>query len=408
VKIAFLTENFHCGGLDTVLTSLVNNWPHAEDELTIVCNQSHPGCEIIQSNLSRPCRIIRHTLRLYPDVVLKTKASLFLRSGRRLLSPVWKYLFFFYYVVALRSVLRQCDADRLMVVNGGHPGGDSCRAAVVAWALFEKSKPRAIYNFHNLAVTPRWFEKWQEALIDRLLAKSSGALIGVSRACAKAMDIRPALARSGRVSYIYNGISAVPGEQAGSNVRIRTELGIPDGSPVCMMLATYEPRKGHAFLLHAFQRVARELPDAHLVVCGYGYPEEIARVRDEVERLGLSRCVHLLGFRNDAAELLRNANVLLVASQEFESFGLTSVEAMAHRVPVVATRVGGIPEVVEDGDGGVCVAPDDVEGYARNIVRFLRDREDARSQGEKGYQRYRRMFTADRMAREYAQIVRRS
>lgn len=405
VRVFFLTENTHCGGLDTFITSLVNNWPHPDDELTIICNQSHPGCAVIERNLLRACRVIRHSVRLYPEMALNTKAPV-LRSGRRLLSPILKYAFFTYYVLAFGRMLRHSGADRLMVINGGHPGGDSCRAAIIAWALFKKNKPFAVYNFHNLAVKPRWFERWQETLIDRLLGKFSKKLIAVSQACARSMENRPAFDRSNCLIYIYNGISAAPVKQPLSSCGIRMELGIPESSPVCLMLATYEPRKGHEFLLRAFEIVLTETPNTHLVICGFGYPDEIAHVQSLVERLDLFERVHLCEFRNDTATLLKQANVLLVPSQEFESFGLTSVEAMAQSVPVVATRVGGIPEVVENYDGGVCVAPNDIEGFARNIIRFLQDGEYAKTQGRKGHQRYLRLFTVDRMAKQYAEIVR--
>lgn len=405
MKIAFLTENFHRGGLDTFLVNLVNCWPAAEDELTIYCNPSHLGVGVIERALRRPCRVVRHEVALYSELVLRGRHGPAWDAWRRLISPLLKSLFFAYGVVAFGMLLRRSGADRLMVVNGGHPGGESCRAAAIGWGLCNRRRPPAIYNFHNLVVRPRWFERAQEWLIDCLLVKCSGRMIAVSRACADSAAVRPLLARCGRPGHIYNGIEPAgdPLAQAGD---LRRELDIPQDSPVCLMLATYEPRKGHRFLLEAFAGVLRRVPDARLVICGDGYPDEIAVVTDLVRRFGLEQSVHLLGFRENPADLLRQADLLVVASQQYESFGLTSVEAMALRIPVVATRMGGIPEVVADGDGGVCVSPGDVEGFTANIVKFLQNRQYAAAQGELGHQRYLRLFTAERMAREYAELIR--
>lgn len=304
----------------------------------------------------------------------------------------------------MHSIFAKWETDRLMVVNGGHPGGDTCRAAVISWRLFKRDKPSAIYNFHNLANTPSRIDRWPEKLMDRWLVSSAQVLVGVSRICAESLRRRIGDAAMSKVSYIYNGIAA-PSLTKHPAPSLREELGIPAGAPLCLMLATYEPRKGHDFLFKAFQKVIAVIPNAHLVVCGYGYPEEVERVRRLIELYDLSRHVNLQGFRSDVDAMLKQADVLLVASQVFESFGLTSVEAMANRVPVVATRVGGVPEVVADGDGGFCVEPDDVQGYADRIVAFLKDADFRQEQAEKGYQRYQRLFSAERMAKEYETLI---
>lgn len=405
MRITFLTENIHCGGLDSFLVSLVNHWPHGEDELTIVCNASHPGIDVIQSGLVRPCRIVRHTIATYPDWVLKSRKNPFLHLVRRLLSPLLRYAYFLYYLTALRALFARNRPDRLMVVNGGHPGGDTCRAAVIVWRYFAGDRNRAIYNFHNLATVPRWHEKLPEKLLDAWLLRCSRRLVGVSRICAESLRQRLGDQGMAKVGWIYNGIAAPKARTNDTALPIREELNIPPDSPLCLMLATYEPRKGHDFLLRAFQKVLAEVPNAHLLICGYGYPEEVERVKCLVDAYGLSAQVRLQGFRRDVDALISQSDLLLVASQAFESFGLTSVEAMANRVPVVATRVGGIPEVVADGDGGFCVDPQDVEGYAERIVEFLRNPSFRTEQADKGYQRYLRFFSAERMAREYASLI---
>lgn len=408
MKITFFTENTHCGGLDSFLISLIDYWPNPEDELVFICNASHPGIDIIESRLSRPCSIVRHHMHTLPDLMFKMKRNLLLRVIRRPFCFLLRYTYLLYYIGALRAILFRGEPDRLIVVNGGHPGGDTCQAAIIAWGIYASHKPRAIYNFHNLATPSRWFEKWPNKLIDKLIVSYSKTIIGVSRVCAESLRERIRDEGMGKVSWIYNGVSPPQTSTVIPAATLRQELVIPPDSPICIMLGTYEPRKGHDFLLQAFRKVVTEIPTAHLVICGYGYPEEIERVSGLVVLYGLTRHVRLQGFRRDVDAMLKQSDLLVVASQAYESFGLTSVEAMANRIPVVATRVGGIPEVVADGEGGFCVDPDDIEGYADRIVGFLKNPDFRREQAEKGYQRYRRLFSAERMAHEYAQAIRKA
>lgn len=405
MKIVFFTENTHCGGLDSFLVSLVNYWPHAEDELIFICNASHPGIEEIRKSLIRPCTVIAHHIPTYLDLVRKAGKNRILGFVRKLFSPLLRYGFFLYYIIRLRTELIKGNPDRLMVINGGHPGGDTCRAAIISWGIFAKRHPHAIYNFHNLASIPRWLEKWPDKVIDFFVEKYSTAIVGVSRVCAESLQNRMSERAMKKVFWIYNGISAPAIAATPHAVSLRAELGFPSDSLLCLMLATYEPRKGHDFLLRAFQKVVAEIPSARLLICGYGYPDEIERVKNLVAQYGLSGQVSLHGFRRDIDFLLEQSDLLLVASQAFESFGLTSVEAMARRVPVVATKVGGIPEVVVDGEGGYCVEPDDVIGYAKIMVNFLCNPEVRKLQGEMGYRRYKAHFAAERMAEQYAKAV---
>ncbi len=399
MKILLFTEIFDCGGVDTFIVNLINSWPVNDDEFVIVANSNYPGLKVIEETLTRPCEVVRHTELIYSNIT----GGFILKSLKKISSPVLRYLFIAYNVLSLRSVLLNVKADVLMVLNGGYPGGDSCRAAAISWGLFS-GKPKSIHNFHNIAHKSTWHSSIQERLVDGLLSKYTSQFVTVSNAAAKSISLRPVIARRCITSYIHNGLAITP-----SNfipvVNIRDEIGILSTTPLCLMLGTYEPRKGHYFLLKAFKEVLKKMPNAHLLICGYGFPHEIVQVKEYVKELYLENQVHLMGFRRDISHLLANADVLVVASQAYESFGYTSVEAMAHKVPVVATDVGGIPEVVVNGEGGYCVVSSDIHAYARAIVKLLKDKTLRNEQGERGYIRYLNNFSAEVMSKKYAELI---
>lgn len=400
MRIAIFTEIFNSGGVDTFVANLITHWPVDGDEFVVIANRDYPGLRVIEALSSGRPEVIRHDVRLYARPLI---AGGLIAVVMRALAPLLRYVTIAYNVVALRGVLARADADILMVVNGGYPGGDSCRAASISWGLFSGNR-RSIHNFHNLAQRPAWYARLQEATLDRLVCRFTRCFVTVSHAAAESMAVRPTVVGHSLIRYIYNGINRST-SSAVSSSDIRREFDIPATAPLCLMLGTYEPRKGHRFLLEAFRVVRESVPDAHLLVCGYGSEREVARVRQHVRDFRLDAHVHLANFRTDTSDLIGAADVLVVASQCYESFGLTSVEAMAHRVPVVATDVGGIPEVVVNGEGGYCVGRDDLASYARRIVELLTNEEQRRDQGDRGFRRYQAMFTAQRMAADYFALV---
>ena len=400
MRILLFTEIFNCGGVDTFIINLINNWPTKDDSFVIIANSNYPGLRIIEEKLTRPCAVIRHRVLIYSNIL---SGSFILKVVRKIASPLLRYLLIVYNIWAFRKLLLQTKADALMVINGGYPGGDSCRAVAIAWGMFS-GKPKSIHNFHNIVQKAPWHSSLQERMVDWLLCKYTSQFVTVSRAASESISLRPLIAGRNITGYIHNGLAVTP-NTAERGESIRDEIGISSSDPLCLMLGTYEPRKGHYFLLKAFKKVLEEVPNAHLLICGYGVPHEIKQVSGYVGELQLRDHVHLMDFRKDISPLLDSSDVLVVASQAYESFGFTSVEAMAHKVPVVATAVGGIPEVVINGEGGYCVDRRDVDTYARYIALLLKDEVLRKEQGERGYNRYRTLFTAEIMASKYANII---
>jgi len=400
LKILLFTEIYDCGGVDTFIINLVNSWPRKEDHFVIVANEDYPGLSIVENKMSRSSEVIRHNIRSYQKIFIRNRLVNILK---KIASPLLRYIFILVTILSLRKILLKSKADILMVINGGYPGGDSCRAASISWGFFS-GKPEAIHNYHSTVQKAAWHSTMQECMVDWLLCKYTNQFVTVSRAAAESMSFRPMIFSKNITSYIHNGLDVVPDASVpGKN--IRDELGISNTAPLCLMLSTYDSGKGHFFLFKAFAKVLEEVPEAHLLICGYGLPHEIKQVNGYVRDMQLTEHIHLMGFRTDISHLLDNSEVLVVASQVNESFGFTSVEAMAHKVPVVATNIGGIPEVVVNGEGGYCIGNNDVDSYARHIVLLLKDEDLRKEQGERGYKRYRDFFTAETMASGYAKIL---
>lgn len=163
--------------------------------------------------------------------------------------------------------------------------------------------------------------------------------------------------------------------------------------PTVLFVGGLEPRKGLEYLLHAMEHVIDDLPDARLIAVGktgFRGTDEWAWFEKLADRLGIAERMEfhesvdqqvLLGFYSECD--------VLVLPSKTEGWGLSLMEAMACGKPVVASRVGGIPELVRDGTDGILVRPGDVRGLADSITKLLRDPELRREMGLRGKERVR-------------------
>lgn len=192
------------------------------------------------------------------------------------------------------------------------------------------------------------------------------------------------------VTTVHNGVAGLVHPSAGS--AIRAELGLDARDVVAVMVAVLRPSKGHQVALKAVAQLRRVHPELRLVIVGDG-PSW-----DEISELAwpLGDGAMLTGHRDDVLSVLDAAD-LLVHPAEFDAFPTALLEAMAARVPIVATAVGGIPEIVDDGTTGVLIgAPPTAEELAAALRPLVARAELRRSLGEAGRVRFEAEFTAQR------------
>lgn len=177
----------------------------------------------------------------------------------------------------------------------------------------------------------------------------------------------------GHSEVLVHGIDlAVASARPASRAEVRAEFGFDASTPVVVVVANHRVEKGWDILLAAARRVVDRLPEARFQGVGHGTLEEHHRA--EVERLGLSESVLLLGFRSDVDRLLVGADVFALGSRQ-EGLPVAVMEALAKGVPVVAPSVGGLPLAVTDGRSGLLVAPEDPVALADALLQVLTDHE---------------------------------
>lgn len=400
-KICFYLESYYVGGLDTFTIDLLNNWPNKNDELVLICNKSHTAVNLYRKRFLNPnISLVLHDLPMVPEKQNKLIEIFGTGLIYKIFSVALQYTLFIYYVLFSFRILNLKKYDKLMIINGGYPAGPSCRAISIAWGM--NTGRKSVHNFHNYAVRPKRIVGLLENLIDRLVCKNTSCFVSVSKSCAASIRNRASISSFDNIKYIYNGIN---NQILKPNASIKKELSIDESAKICLILATYEKRKGHGFLFEAFKIVTDEFPNTVLICCGYGTVNELLSMKELVLGMGLEKKIFVLGFRQDAMELLAQADILLIASQEFESFGLTAVEAMKYKKVIVSTNVGGLSEVIKNNEGGYLFDATDLTGYANKTIELLNNPNLRFEQGEFGYNRYIENFQVERVANEYFQLI---
>jgi glycosyltransferase involved in cell wall biosynthesis len=204
-----------------------------------------------------------------------------------------------------------------------------------------------------------------------------------------------------RITVIYNGQEVLPPIGVEEKQRLRDELGLKKDEKVVGVVGSLYPVKGHKYLLDAIPQILKIHPHTTFLIVGRGELE--LPLKEEVNRCALQNRVRFLGFRDDVSALLSIMDVFVLPSLS-EGLSIALLEAMAAGKPVIATNVGGNPELVVDGETGFSVPPRDVDALAAKLCLILEDTDYARNLGENGRKRVQEKFSLQAMANNYQQL----
>lgn len=248
------------------------------------------------------------------------------------------------------------------------------RAAIALGSIGHR-RPYVVSTIHSSRVRSA-----EDRAVMRRLTPEMDRVIAVSRA------IEQKLIEEGRtgteVSVIYNGVDLQRYDHQAPCCTLREEYGLPAEGPIVGVVARLESEKGHPTLLDAWPAVLAAQPTATLLIVGEGSRRE--ELEAQARALEIAERVVFTGRREDVPAVTAALDVAVLPSYR-EAQGLVILEAMALGRPVVATRVGGIPEMVEDGVTGLLVPAHDSQALAAAIVRLLTDHSLADVIGRAGH-----------------------
>ena len=253
----------------------------------------------------------------------------------------------------------------------------------IAWLASKLTRRPCVVHIRQhiqpLKVKQYWLNK-----ADMLIAVSNGI-----REIALGAGVK-----TDRIRVAHSGIDIPRGFQ--KNDRMKSRYCLESDQPVIGIVAHLLPHKGYEYLIQAFREVRTALPKSHLLIVGEGSTNYRLELTKLIERLGLEQAITFVGFQRKVLEYISTFDVFVLPSI-YEAFGIVLLEAMAMEKPIVASRVGGIPEIVVDGISGLLVPPRDSGALASALLRLLQDEKARLEMGRAGRQRVETHFTRDGM-----------
>jgi glycosyltransferase involved in cell wall biosynthesis len=246
----------------------------------------------------------------------------------------------------------------------------------------------AISTIHGVKQRPVGVLPRLKSTIFSLSQRYCAARVIVVSDCARRAYLAHSPGMNRRVVRIYNGADLTP--SPGSGARVRRELGVKPEELLVGMLSALRPEKGHDLAIQTIALLRERFPNLRLLIVGQGaYATQIAELTAP-----LGDRVILAGLRTDVADVLDALDVCIHPSY-MDAFPTTLIEALATRVPILATAVGGIPEIIDNGQTGVLVsAPTDPGTLAGELSRLLEDPSRRKALADAGQRSYLQRFTA--------------
>ena len=243
---------------------------------------------------------------------------------------------------------------------------------------------------------PRWRERLHAWMVNHNIAHK---LVAVSERTYQIALLEGVQAE--RISVIQNGIQPMPFE-AEHRLEVRKDAGIGADDPFLLSVGRLVHVKAHEVLVSAMPAVLKEFPNAKVGICGDGVLR--GDLEAQIKSLGLEAAVKLFGAQNNVAKFLSSADVFILPSRS-EGLPIALLEAMSAGLPVIATKLEGLGEVVLDGVHGLFAPVDDPEALAEVILKLLRDPDLRARMGVSAKQRVNESYSLDRMGEQYLNLM---
>ena len=368
IVIAYVTESYQMGGVEKATATYIAHINRARFTPQLICREMTAIDPLAQEALACGARVVRtellqeHNMRALPAAI-----------------------------IGIYRIFKQLSPD---IVHVQVLGGDGARYIALAARL---AGIPVVVSIHNVVMES---DHARKSLFNKFTERAVYCYITVSENNRK-LQIEQLGRDPDHIRVIHNAINIDDFDPLTDGAPVRRELNISAHAPLIGTIARLSPQKGIDVFLKMAAALLKTHPQARFLVVGDGEVREtyLALQRE----MGLEHAVIFAGQRTDMAVCLAAMNVFVLTSR-FEPFGLVLAEAMAMKKPVVASRVGGIPEVVIEGKTGYLAASGDADEFSAYVARYLQDIELSIVHGEAGRLHVQANFSVDGMMEHLEEI----
>lgn len=291
-----------------------------------------------------------------------------------------------YDISCIPTLIKICRENEVHLIHTGSP-----RTDLVGLLVAKVLGVPIVSTLHN-SYTKTLKDKIYQVVQLRILYRFFGRVITVSEASRKFLTKNGVSSK--RIKVICNGISPKITKIDISQIHLMTDPG--RRKSLIIFVGSLIPKKGISYLINAMAQVIKKFTNVELLIVGDG--SELRRLVNQTKELGIEDFIRFTGYVDDPSKYINLANFLVLPSIS-EEFGLVLLEAMRGSKAVVATKVGGIPEVVKHDETGILVEPKSSDRLARAMLKLLQDPKKCDYMGRRGRERLLQRFTLKQMVR---------
>ena len=252
--------------------------------------------------------------------------------------------------------------------------------------------PVIIATEHSLSIRKGWMQR----KIDLFLSLHTDKIIAVSEAVRQSLVIDENISRE-KIITIANGVDFTQFRNLRDPLWVKQALGIDNGTPVIGIVGRLIKDKGHKYLIKAAELVLKKYPNVKFVVVGEGeLKQQLFEMLQEIE---IVNSFIFTGFRNDRLDYMATFTIAILSSIR-EGLPVTLLEYMALKQPIIVTRVGGMPEVIENGVSGIVVPEKNYHALAKSIIKLLGDERLRIKYGNNAWECVKNRYSQENMIRK--------
>ena len=380
--IGIITEDYWRGGVARFAINLINNWPDKDTRFIVFTNKENTILEE-QINNSTVQYVYFNFKTVNSD--MGVKRGLLKKIYRQ---TIFKYGFFITCYFTLKKLVEKYNIDSWIISNGGYPGSDLCRLACLVL-----KKKNHLFVFHSSVRKPLLAFFLLEVFLDKIIfTKNKGKVVTVSHTNKATISNRPWL-NNVDIHVIHNGI--VNSDKVFNKRHCSAER-------IVSMASTFPPYKGHEVIIKAASYLKSKGFDLQVRFYGTDFEKLIMNIKNKIKNSKYPDMFLIPGYE-DVEKVMEEADLIVVPSLAYESFGYTTVEAMAYGVPIIVSDVGGLPEVV--GDAGVICKSGDAIAWAKAVREVLTNSDLREKNIEKGLKRVKENFSIKNMTTTYRELL---
>jgi glycosyltransferase involved in cell wall biosynthesis len=394
MKIIIYYEQFSLGGVDKHLKELINNWPNKKDNITIITNKSNPGFLNIKNSIKKKIKIVYFNSWSYSLVsnFFNEKNLSYINYFISILQP----LFLIITIIKFVNLLKFYDKNCIILSNNGSYPGSWANMGIIFAAKILNFNQRAMLVHHE-ALPPRRILKLYHKIIDNILSNSITDLICVSKATLYTIKKNRHLKFDKfKCNVIYNDLKLNT-----KPTKKKLFRDIEKNYILFGIIGRVELYKGHEDVIRSISKIdIAQRAKMKLLIIGEYKLKILKYLYDLSIKLNVHKNVIFTGYiKGNSEKLIKNLDVVIVATRDFEGFGYTALEAIKLGKPLITTDVGGLKEFVNP-DYALVIKPKKINQLSSSITKVIKNYKNYKIKAEI-YKKKSKEFS---MSKEYRNV----